>query len=584
MFKSLKKKIEQGVSQTGLRNALSPANKEDERTTPQQSPAKPLAESTPKTDHGNENHSATPGEGGSEQARAEPPTGLLVDIPLQEETLETTTDFASALSSLPGNDTPQPTRSRTSSISSVTSDSFFANTSIAHQHYQLPSDIESEIEEQSTNYESYSKEDLYSIIKRYERRALKYKSKFMEIGTIYKDLLQERDKIKNTLTQSQDRAFRRISELKEQIQLDMLAKKDLEDNYRLMLEEKDEHIKVFQTQVRLLKEGKEIPEELEQKLKKDSSKKTDSAPTNDSSNEEIKTLNEKVKRLESLLNRCKETIKGNKEKITQLTEEKQTLQQHLEEKNSEMDKIKGTASPENVNKLQRQMKEARKVIEQLETDREIAIAEVKKQVHEEMELKDQELAELKQQCQLLQENNKEYTERIEKLEKSSQEKLEKSREIIKKMKEDKKQALTEMEERIKAAEKTMEEEKEILIQELSRAKQAAVTCLKDETEKQMSENVRKVSEERDQFWQKQLEEQTKTYQESMILKEKERETVTKQLQDELNVKLQDKEEEMRLAMEERDLQKMAALLQQDSLRDELQLQVTNLNSVLMIIN
>lgn len=52
------------------------------------------------------------------------------------------------------------------------------------------------------------------------------------------------------MTQTQDRAFRRISELKEQIQLDQLAKKDLEENYRLMLEEKDEHLKVFRTQVR----------------------------------------------------------------------------------------------------------------------------------------------------------------------------------------------------------------------------------------------------------------------------------------------------------------------------------------------
>ena len=57
----------------------------------------------------------------------------------------------------------------------------------------------------------------------------------------------------NTLTQTQDRAFRRISELKEQIQLDQLAKKDLEENYRLMLEEKDEHIKVFRTQVEHIK-------------------------------------------------------------------------------------------------------------------------------------------------------------------------------------------------------------------------------------------------------------------------------------------------------------------------------------------
>ena len=52
-----------------------------------------------------------------------------------------------------------------------------------------------------------------------------------------------------TLTDSQDKAFRRISELKEQSQLDHLAKQHIEDNYRLMLEEKDELVKVLQTQV-----------------------------------------------------------------------------------------------------------------------------------------------------------------------------------------------------------------------------------------------------------------------------------------------------------------------------------------------
>lgn len=51
------------------------------------------------------------------------------------------------------------------------------------------------------------------------------------------------------MTKSQDKAFRRISELKEQIQLDQLAKVDLEQNYVLMLEEKEELIKVLRTQV-----------------------------------------------------------------------------------------------------------------------------------------------------------------------------------------------------------------------------------------------------------------------------------------------------------------------------------------------
>ena len=55
--------------------------------------------------------------------------------------------------------------------------------------------------------------------------------------------------LQSTLTQSQDKAFRRISELKEQIQLDQLAKQHIEENYGLMIEEKEELVKVLQTQV-----------------------------------------------------------------------------------------------------------------------------------------------------------------------------------------------------------------------------------------------------------------------------------------------------------------------------------------------
>jgi len=51
------------------------------------------------------------------------------------------------------------------------------------------------------------------------------------------------------LTQSQDKSLRRISELKEQAQLDYQAKRDLENNYQLMLDEKDEVIQVLRTQV-----------------------------------------------------------------------------------------------------------------------------------------------------------------------------------------------------------------------------------------------------------------------------------------------------------------------------------------------
>jgi len=55
--------------------------------------------------------------------------------------------------------------------------------------------------------------------------------------------------VQDTLTQSQDKAFRRIDELKEQIQLDHLAKLDVENNYRMLLEDRDEMIKVLKMQV-----------------------------------------------------------------------------------------------------------------------------------------------------------------------------------------------------------------------------------------------------------------------------------------------------------------------------------------------
>lgn len=40
-----------------------------------------------------------------------------------------------------------------------------------------------------------------------------------------------------------------MGELREQIQLDHLAKLDIENNYKMLLEDKDEMVKVLKTQV-----------------------------------------------------------------------------------------------------------------------------------------------------------------------------------------------------------------------------------------------------------------------------------------------------------------------------------------------
>ena len=90
-------------------------------------------------------------------------------------------------------------RSRTSSISSVTSDaSLFTPVSFAHRQYVLPSDAEScsEVEDTGPTLNTVSKEDLYRHFLKMQRRSERYKGKFGQVVSAYKELEKERDKLK----------------------------------------------------------------------------------------------------------------------------------------------------------------------------------------------------------------------------------------------------------------------------------------------------------------------------------------------------------------------------------------------------
>ena len=69
-------------------------------------------------------------------------------------------------------------------------------------------------------------------------------------------------------------------------------------------------------------------------------------------------------------------------------------------------------------KIQTQMKEARKVIQELETDKAMAIAEAKQQMHVTMETKDNELQTVRTACQTFKQERDELSEKVEKLEKT----------------------------------------------------------------------------------------------------------------------------------------------------------------------
>ncbi|CAL8105634.1 unnamed protein product [Calicophoron daubneyi] len=114
--------------------------------------------------------------------------------------------------------------------------------------------------------------ELQSRFQRVHRLARGYKARYQEdsrdhkLSNFYKVLQRERDNLRELLNTSQAKAFKRIDELKEEVELDKKAKQDVDTNFRLMLSEKDEIINVLRLQVSLLREGKNLPEELEAKI------------------------------------------------------------------------------------------------------------------------------------------------------------------------------------------------------------------------------------------------------------------------------------------------------------------------------
>ncbi|XP_015773208.1 PREDICTED: golgin subfamily A member 4-like [Acropora digitifera] len=76
----------------------------------------------------------------------------------------------------------------------------------------------------------------------------------IKVVEAYKNLQKENEKLQNNLTQSQDKQLRRISEMKETIELEKQAKMHLEETLQLSIDEKEERIKALQTQVQILKQ------------------------------------------------------------------------------------------------------------------------------------------------------------------------------------------------------------------------------------------------------------------------------------------------------------------------------------------
>ncbi len=71
-------------------------------------------------------------------------------------------------------------------------------------------------------------------------------------------------------------------------------------------------------------------------------------------------------------------------------------------------------------KFQSQLKEARNVIQDLETDKAMAVAQAKQHMHETMESKDTELQQIRASCQAFKQERDDFSVRIQQLEKLGQ--------------------------------------------------------------------------------------------------------------------------------------------------------------------
>ncbi|CAH1643460.1 unnamed protein product [Spodoptera littoralis] len=227
--------------------------------------------------------------------------------------------------------------------------------------YHLQSDMEvsaSEAEERgfssgNVSLDRVTKEQLYAAYRRTQERYTKYRTQYGDLARHYKLLERENAKARSVLVETQDKALRRISELREQCALEQSAKAHLEKALRVEIEEKCMKIETLNTKVQLLQSNSNISssDKNENKTKSTegdgdvqlinlSNDNEGNQISEESSAAEIITLNNKIEKMEQLLNKYKESLKSSKEKNSQITTEIQILSNELENKNKEIEQLK----------------------------------------------------------------------------------------------------------------------------------------------------------------------------------------------------------------------------------------------------
>ncbi|CAL4086312.1 unnamed protein product, partial [Meganyctiphanes norvegica] len=279
----------------------------------------------------------------------------------------------------------RPRRDSTGSTMSDAS-SLFPIYEIPGVSFNMPqSDLESSSEwEDGSNaaVDRLSKDTVYQAYLKMRQRYHKYKGRYSDLARAYKEKEKESEKLRDVLTKTQDKALRKVSDLREQCSLEQQAKAHLEQELRNDLEERDHKISALNTKVILLQDG--LGAEVLNAVRKNSETETQvqtqtegtqtlieehkpeengripydegdnvsvasqcSTMTNMEVDEIIEKLKSDVSKHKSLLARCMENIRTNKEKMATLTAERDLATQQLQDKIKQIDLLK----EENENEL-----------------------------------------------------------------------------------------------------------------------------------------------------------------------------------------------------------------------------------------
>ncbi|XP_076648949.1 uncharacterized protein LOC143356825 isoform X2 [Halictus rubicundus] len=351
--------------------------------------------------------------------------------------------------------------SRRSSISSVTSDTsaLFPIYESPANMYHLQSDMDqsaSEIDENiSPQLDKITKDQIYSAYRKVQTKYHKYRGRYTDLATHYRELERVKGKLESVLVESQDKALRRIADLKEQCQLEQQAKAHLEEALRNDIEEKDHIINTLNTKVKLL--------QIEDLKKKDNliDLSTESPNNLDENALSIENaqLKDKLKKLENVVLKWKDSLKRNKEKYIEVVAEKSTLETDYESlKNSYAEKEKEL---NNACTEVRNLTEEMNILKKREEESAISLAENKLSIHRELEDKEEQIKQLRLDLKHMTESKDSLSETINKY-KTEVEKL-----------------------KLLHSSQNLDSEKKEIVQDISRGKTEALKLMQQEMQQKL---------------------------------------------------------------------------------------------------